>query len=79
MPRPKPPENETPEDRFRRLAKSRAQEVMHRIRVLRHCANRSIYHYSDTQVQEIFSALRKELERAEEMFKREEKPPEINL
>ena len=79
MPKTNPPENETPEERFRRLAQKRTTEVIHRIRVLRHCSNRLIYRYSDEQVSKIFRLIEEELHRAKESFIREEKIPEIEL
>lgn len=79
MPRITPPSNETPEDRFRRLAKKRTEEVVYRIRVLRHCSNRSVYHYSPDQVKTIFTAIREELDRAEHDFIREQTRREIEL
>lgn len=79
MPRIKPPENETPEERFRRLAKKRAEEVIRRIRVLRNCANRAAYHYSDEQVNTIFTALREELDHAHNDFRHDKTRREITI
>lgn len=74
-----PPENESSQDRFRRLAQKRTTEVVHRIRVLRHCSNRAIYAYDNEQVNKIFSIIEQELKRAKESFVKEEKMPEIQL
>lgn len=79
MPRTNPPENETPDERFRRLATKRATEVVRRIRVLRHCSNRVIYRYSKDQVDRMFSVIEAELKRAKESFLQNEKMPEIEL
>ncbi len=79
MPKTNPPENETREDRFRRLAQKRTTEVVHKIRVLHHCSNRVLYGYNDDQVNKIFNLIESELKRAKESFVRNEKMPEIQL
>lgn len=52
--------DETAKDRFKRLAAQRTNSVLHRLKVLGNCSNRSAYEYSEEDVAKIFS----EIERA---------------
>jgi hypothetical protein len=61
-------ENETPEQRFKRLATHRTNEVLDRLRVLGHCANRQNYAYSQEQVNKIFAAIEKQLKEVRAKF-----------
>lgn len=49
--------NETPEQRFRRLATARTNEVLRRLKVLGNCSNRQVYSYTEKEVEKIFSAV----------------------
>ena len=68
---------ETPEERFRRLATARTNEILRRLKILGNCANRQAYSYSDKDVEKIFSAIERRLKevrakfhpRTEEKFK----------
>lgn len=41
-------------DRFKRLAESRTNEVLARLKVLGNCSNKSAYEYSEEEVNRIF-------------------------
>jgi hypothetical protein len=60
--------NETPEARFKRLATHRTNQVLDRLRVLGHCANRQNYVYSEEQVNKIFAAIEKRLKEVKAKF-----------
>ncbi len=62
------PDNETPEERFKRLATYRTKEVLDRLRVLGHCANRQNYTYSKDQVNKMFSAIEKRMREVKGKF-----------
>ena len=47
-------------ERFKKLAEYRTNEVLHRLKVLGNCSNRSAYDYSEEEIARIFS----EIERA---------------
>lgn len=70
--------NETPRDRFRRLATGRTKKVIEKIRVLGHCSNTSLYEYDEKDVKKIFSAIDKELRLVKAKFGKPGKT-ELNL
>jgi len=53
----KAPKNEAKSERFKRLAASRTNEVLKRLRVLSNCANRSAYEYTEEDIKKIFSTI----------------------
>ncbi len=61
-------ENETPEQRFKRLATHRTNQVLDRLRVLGHCANRQNYAYSEEQVNKIFATIEKQVREIKAKF-----------
>ncbi len=65
--------NETPKDRFKRLATLRTNEILKKLRILSNCANRSFYDYTDEDVKKIFLAIEEELKVARARFKRNRK------
>ena len=52
--------NETPEERFKRLAISRTNAVLDKLRILGNLSNRQLYDYSEEDVEKIFSAINKQ-------------------
>lgn len=60
-------------DRFLRLATTRTQIVIDRLRILSHCANKSAYNYDDKDIEKIFSTIREEMEAARLRFTKKEK------
>jgi hypothetical protein len=59
---------ETREQRFKRVATRRTNEILRRIRILGNCSNRSAYAYSEEDIQKVFSAIEKELKDAKATF-----------
>ena len=59
---------ETPKDRFKRLASHRTNEVLYRIKVLTNCSNRQIYEYDEQDIDKIFAAIEKDLKEAKTKF-----------
>lgn len=59
---------ESKADRFKRLATYRTEEVLDRLRILGHCANRQMYEYSEEQVENIFSAIEKQMKEERQKF-----------
>ncbi len=49
--------NEQRADRFKRLATSRTNIILDRIRVLGNCANKSAYAYSESDISKIFGEI----------------------
>lgn len=55
--------------RFRNSAPARTREVLHKLKVLGNCANRSLYEYSDEDVKKIFKAIEAQLKDVKGKFK----------
>lgn len=68
MARRKIPTSENKRDKFLRLATQRTKEVLNRLRVLGNCSNRSVYQYSESDVEKIFSAVDKQLKDVKAKF-----------
>ena len=48
---------ESAEERFRRLAAARTNEILKRLKILGNCANRQLYSYNEKDIEKIFSAI----------------------
>lgn len=59
---------ESKHDRFRRLATQRTNSVLHRLKILEHCANPQLYEYSNQDVSKVFRAIESELRRVKTKF-----------
>ncbi len=55
-------------DNFKRLAVTRTNEVLRRLKILGNCANRSHYDYSEDEVNKIFSEIEKKVREAKAKF-----------
>ncbi len=53
--------NETRNERFKRLAAKRTNEILDKVRILGNCANKSSYDYSKEEINKIFSEIDKQL------------------
>lgn len=60
--------NETSEERFRRLATTRTNEVLRRLKILGNCSNRQVYSYSERDIEKIFSAIERKLKETRAKF-----------
>jgi ABC-type Fe3+-hydroxamate transport system substrate-binding protein len=61
-------DNETPEQRFERLAVLRTNAVLDRLRILGNLSNRQMYKYSEEDVDKIFSAINQQIKEAKSRF-----------
>jgi len=59
---------ETRQQRFRRVAARRTNEIVDKLRILGNCSNRSAYAYTDEEVNKIFAAIEKELREVKSKF-----------
>ena len=59
---------ETRKERFNRLATSRTNEIIDRIRILGNCSNKSTYEYSEAEISKIFRAIDNELRETKKKF-----------
>ena len=79
MPRKPLNPNETKQERFKRIAEPRANEMLRRLRVLGNCANNQIYSYTPQQIEKIFTAISEEVEKTKSLFTRGTPPPKVEL
>ena len=62
-------ENETKEDRFKRLASARTRRVLDSLRVLSNCSNPHSYRYTEVEVNKIFRAIDEAVKESKAQFK----------
>ncbi len=60
--------NETPEQRFKRIATVRTNAVLDRIRILGNLSNRQMYSYSEEDIEKIFSVINKQVREVRAKF-----------
>lgn len=78
--KPKVDSKEIKEERFKRIASRRVQEILDKMRLLGNCANRGNYYYTEEQVRKIFSAIDDEWKKVKSEFnKGKSKNKEFNL
>jgi len=59
---------ETKQERFKRIASRRTNEILDKIRLIGNCGNKRSYEYMDTEVNKIFTEIDKELKLARLRF-----------
>ena len=69
MSRAKVNKDESSREKFKRLAEYRTKRVLEALRILGHCSNSYVYTYEDVDIQKIFEAIEKELEKTKMRFK----------
>ncbi|MDP2641010.1 MAG: hypothetical protein Q8P39_00500 [Candidatus Yanofskybacteria bacterium] len=60
--------SESKRDRFKRLAQLRTNHVMKRLKILANCADRSRYEYTKEDVERIFMAIDRRLNKTKARF-----------
>jgi len=55
-------------ERFKRLATYRTNEILKRLKILGNCSNRSAYEYTETEVNKIFSEIKRKVEEVKAKF-----------
>lgn len=60
---------ETPHERFKRLASKRTNEVLRRLKILGNCANRQVYEYTNEDIEKIFSTIEKRAKEIKAKFR----------
>ena len=60
--------NEGRSERFRRIAENRTNQILRVIKLLGNCSNKSSYSFTEQEVDNIFSAIGKELKQAKARF-----------
>jgi len=68
------------EERFKKIASRRVQEILNKLRLLGNCANRGNYYYTNEQVRKILNAIDDEWKKVKSEFsKGKSKNKEFNL
>lgn len=60
-------------DNFRKLAATRTDAVLEKIRILSNCANTQLYEYSESDVNKVFKAIDDQLNIARARFKKRQR------
>lgn len=55
-------------ERFKRLAATRTNEILNKLRILSNCSNRSAYEYSEDDIGKIFMAIENGAKEARSKF-----------
>ncbi len=58
----------TKEERFKRVASRRVQEILNKMRLLKNCANKGNYSYTEEQVDKIISTIDTEWKKVRSEF-----------
>jgi len=66
-------------ENFKRLASSRTNEVMRRVKILGNCANRSHYDYTEEEINKIFSEIERKIKETKAKFSFPYKDKEFKL
>ena len=61
-------EQETRNERFKRVASKRTNEILEKIRIIGNCSNKSSYEYTEEEVNKIFSEIDKQLKLTKAKF-----------
>lgn len=75
-------ENQVPlskEDRFKKIASRRTQEILHKLRLLGNCSNSGNYSYNEEQIKQIFYTIENELKRVKGLFNKPKHKGEFKL
>ena len=65
--------NETPEERFKRVAETRTNAVLDKLRILGNLSNRQIYSYAEEDINKIFRAINNQIKEVRAKFNSRQK------
>lgn len=71
--------NETSQQRFKRLASLRTNQVLERLRILGNCFNPQVYKYTKEDISKIFSAIEKKMKEVQARFNQHKKTKKFEL
>lgn len=60
--------NETPEERFKRIAETRTNAVLDKLRILGNLSNKQRYKYTEKDIDKIFIAINKQIKEVRANF-----------
>lgn len=67
------------EERFKRIASRRVQEILDKMRLLKNCANKSNYSYNEEQVRKIITTVEDEWKKLKLEFSKNKSKREFSL
>lgn len=70
---------ESREERFKRIASRRVQDILEKLRLLGNCSDKSNYAYSDDQIKKIFSNIDNELRRVKALYNKSKSRDKFEL
>ncbi|MEK6982071.1 MAG: hypothetical protein AABX38_04030 [Candidatus Micrarchaeota archaeon] len=65
--------SETRSERFKRVAEKRTRKILNEIRILSNCSNRSVYEYTEDDLNKIFGAIDEAVKQAKSKFSGDKK------
>jgi len=68
MPKGTQNQSENSKERFKRLATSRTNTVLKRLKVLGNCSNRNVYEYNEEDIEKIFSVIERKVKEVKAKF-----------
>lgn len=60
--------NKIREDRFKKIATRRVNEILHKMKLLKNCANRANYSYTEQQARKIINTIEEEWKNVKQEF-----------
>jgi len=60
--------NETPEERFKRLANSRTNAVLDKLRILGNLSNKQLYSCTEEDIERVFNAINRQVRETRAKF-----------
>lgn len=71
--------SETSDQKFKRLAALRTNQILNKLRILGNCANRSVYYYTKADVDKIFSTIEKKVKEIKAKFNNPKEEEQFKL
>jgi hypothetical protein len=66
-------------ERFLRVAERRTRDILHKLRLLGNCSNKSAYSYTEEEVEQIFSVIQEQLNAARARFEPSKREDDFRL
>lgn len=64
---------DSPRERFKAVAENRTNKILNDLRILSHCSNKTLYEYSNEEIDRIFQAIGDAVAETKTKFKGKEK------
>ncbi len=70
---------ETKEDKFKRIAAQRTRNILYYLKLLGNCTNKSVYKYTQQDINKIFNAIEKEIKLIKSKFQNKKNDNKFSL